>query len=113
VDQLLEVVVFIHLVGFGALFGGGVVQVRDAVKVINSTMLYGALAQVVSGIVLVGILEGMDEPVHTHKIAVKFGIALVVALLCWVNRSKRSVPAGLFNGILLLTLANVAVAVAY
>jgi apolipoprotein N-acyltransferase len=113
VQTLLDVVLFIHLVGFGVLLGGGVVQLRDSVKVINSAMLYGALTQVVSGIALVGVVEGMDETVDSTKVAIKFGIALVIALLCWVNRAKYGVPTGLFNAIVVLTLANVAVAVSY
>jgi hypothetical protein len=112
VDRFRDVVLFLHLVGFGALFGGAVVQVRDAVRVVNSAMLYGALAQVVTGIALIGLLEGLDEPVHTVAVSVKFGIALVIAVLCWVNRAKANVPAGLFNGLILLTLVNVGVAVA-
>ncbi len=109
---LLDVVLFLHLVGFGALFGGGLVQARDTVKVINAAMLYGALSLVISGIGLVGVQEGLDQSVDSSRVAVKFGIGVVVAVLCWVNRAKRGVPAGLFNAILLLTLADVAVAVA-
>ena len=110
-DTLREVLLFIHLVGFAALFGGAFVQLRDHVKVINSAMLHGALTQVVSGILLVGVIQGDDGTVDNTKIGVKFAIALVIAVLCWVNRSKESVPHGLFNGIALLTLVNVAVAV--
>lgn len=111
-DTVLDVVLFLHLVGFGALFGGGLVQVRDHVKVINAAMLWGALSMVVTGIALVGVEESLDDSIHGGRVAVKFSIALVVAVLCWVNRAKRRVPPGLFNAILLLVLANVAVAVA-
>jgi hypothetical protein len=110
-QTLLDVVLFLHLVGFAVLFGGGFVQLGDSVKVINSAMLWGALSLVLSGIGLVGIEEGLDDPVHGGRVAVKFGIALVVALLCWVNRAKRGIPSGLFDAILLLVLADVAVAV--
>lgn len=110
-ELIRDVVLFAHLLGFGALFGGAIVQLRDPVKVINSVMLIGVLAQVVSGIVLVGVLEGLDEPIDTVKVAVKFGVGLVVAVLCWVNRSKREVPTGLFGGIVLLTLAEAGIAV--
>lgn len=110
-DTAQQVVLFLHLVGFAALFGGAFVQVRDVEKVINVPMLYGALAQVVTGVVLVGILEGQDTPLNTTKMGVKLAVALVVALLCWVNRSKRSVPHGLFHCLWLLTLGNAAIAV--
>jgi hypothetical protein len=111
VDVVRDVLLFIHLVGFGSLFGGAAVQLRDEFHVVNSAMLYGALIQVVSGLLLVAVIEGQDDPIDHAKIAVKFAIALVVALLCWVNRRKDAVPRGLFGGIVLLTLANVGVAV--
>lgn len=102
---------FLHLVGFAALFGGAFVQLRDEIKVVNAAMLQGALIQVVSGIFLVGLIEAADEDVNSAKIAVKFGVALVVALLCWINRRKTGVPHGLFYGVFALTVANTAVAV--
>lgn len=106
-----DALLLLHFVGFGALFGGAFVQVRDDVKVVNSAMLHGALTQVVSGVLLVGLIEADDGAVNQTKIAVKLVVALVIAVLCWVNRRKESVPAGLFYALLALTLANAAVAV--
>jgi hypothetical protein len=42
---------------------------------------------------------------------VKFAVGVVVALLCWANRRRPSIPNGLYLGLLLLTVADVAVAV--
>jgi hypothetical protein len=111
VDVLEKILLVVHLLGFAALFGGAFVQFRDDVKVVNSAMLYGVMTQVVSGLLLVGVLEGQDESVNHAKVGVKLAVALVVAVLCWANRSKERVPGGLFNGILLLTAANVVIAV--
>jgi hypothetical protein len=111
VDLVRDVLLFIHLIGFASLFGGAFVQIRDEVKVVNAAMLHGALIQVASGLLLVGVIEGQDEPIDHTKVAVKLGVALVIAVLCWVNRRKESVPNGLFLGITLLTLANAAIAV--
>ena len=110
-EILRDVALFLHLVGFGALFGGEFVQLRDADKVVNSAMLQGVLTSVLSGILLVGVIEGLDGPLDQVKIGVKFAVALVVAVLCWVNRARERVPNGLFYAIVLLTVANVAVAV--
>ena len=109
-DVAEKVLLVVHLLGFGALFGGAFVQLRDDVKVVNTAMLYGAMTQVVTGILLVGVIEGQDESVNNAKVAVKLAVALVVAVLCWVNRAKERLPGGLFNGILLLTIANVIIA---
>jgi hypothetical protein len=111
VEQLNNLLLVLHLLGMAALFGGAFVQVRDAVKVVNTSMLYGAITQVVTGILLVGVLEGRDEPVDHTKIGVKLAVALVVAVLCWANRAKDTMPNGVFFGILLLTVANVVIAV--
>lgn len=110
-DFLRELLLYIHLVGFAALFGGAFVQLRDEYKVVNAAMLHGALTQVVSGLLLVGVLEGLDEDVNNPKIGVKLAVALLAAVLCWVNRHKESVPSGLFNGIALLALLNAGIAV--
>lgn len=110
-DLLRDVLLVIHFVGFGALFGGAAVQARDEIKVVNAGMLYGALIQVVSGILLVGVAEGAGDDVKSAKIGVKLAVALLISVLCWVNRRKESVPHGLFFAILGLTLANVVIAV--
>ncbi len=108
---LQDSLLFLHLVGFGVLFGGAFVQLRDDSRVVNAAMLHGALVQVVSGILLVGVIEGNGEEINRTKIAVKFTIALVVALVCWVNRRRLRLPSGLFFAVFVLTVANAAVAV--
>ena len=110
-DTLEKVLLIVHLLGFAALFGGTAVQLRDRELVVNTSMLYGALTQVVSGVLLVGVLEGQDDSVDHAKYGVKLAVALVVAVLCWVNRAKAEIPRGLFNLILLLTSANLLIAV--
>ena len=110
-DFVRHVLLFIHLLGMASLLGGALVQLRDAAQVINSAMLHGALTQVVSGLLLVGVFEGQDDPLDHTKVAVKLAVALVITVLCWLNRRKRAVPPGLFMGILLLTAGNVGVAV--
>jgi hypothetical protein len=111
VDFAEDLLLFLHLVGMAALVGGALAQLGSAVRTVNGAMLYGALAQVATGLLLVGVLEGQDKSVDGAKIAVKFGVALVIAVLCWLNRRKPAVPAGLHGGICLLALADVAVAV--
>ena len=110
-DVLEKALLFVHLVGMAALLGGGLVQVTASSKRVSRAMVDGALTQVVSGLLLVGVLEGQDESVDHAKIGVKFAIGLVVAVLVWINRRKPEIPAGLFWGIVALTLCNVGIAV--
>jgi hypothetical protein len=111
VDFAEKVLVFVHLVGMAALLGGALVQVRAASRRVSRAMVDGALTQVVSGLLLVGVLEGQDEDFDHAKIGVKFAIGLVVAVLVWINRRKPEIPPGLFVGIVVLTLCNVGIAV--
>jgi hypothetical protein len=110
-DLVTNVLVFIHMLGMGALFGGAFVQIRASERVINNAMLHGVLTQVASGLLLVGVLESGTEPVNHAKIAVKFVLAVVIAVLAIVNRKKPSIPDGLYFGIAGLTVATIAVAV--
>lgn len=111
-ELLRDISLFLHLLGFAALFGGALVQARAEPRVVSNAMLHGALTALVAGLVLVGVLESMPGASVNHlKISVKLVVALVIAVLCWVNRKKPAIPAGLFFGLLGLTALNAAVAV--
>jgi hypothetical protein len=102
---------FLHLLGMAALFGGAFVQVKSSERVVNNAMLHGALTQVVTGLLLVGIAESGDDPVNHVKIGVKFALGVVIALLVFANRKKAQIPGGLYFGLGGLILVTVGVAV--
>ena len=110
-DFLEKALLFVHLVGMAALLGGGLVQLTASSRRVSRAMVDGALTQVVSGLLLVGVIEGQDENLDHARIGVKFGVGLVVAALVWINRRKPESPTGLFAGIVGLTLCNVGIAV--
>jgi hypothetical protein len=56
------------------------------------------------------VLEAGDDPVNHAKIAVKFGIGLVLLVPIMANLRKPAIPAGLYWALLVLVLANVGVA---
>jgi hypothetical protein len=107
---LRDILLFLHFVGLSALFGGLFVQLRSNPRVVNNAMLHGILTQLVTGVLLVGVLEGLDRDVDNVKIGVKLVVALVIAGLVVVNR-KKVLPNGLFLGLMGLTLLNIGVAV--
>ena len=110
-ETLTHVLVLLHLLGWAALFGATLVQVREPVKRVNAVMRDGVGTAFVVGLLLVGVLEaGEGSPDHV-KIAVKFTIGLVLLVLVMANLRKERIPAGVYFGILGLTIANVAVAV--
>jgi hypothetical protein len=108
---LTYVLLFLHLVGMASLVGGFLVQLSDRARVVNNAMFHGILTQVVSGALLVGVLEARDDVSVLHaKIGVKAAVALVVLGLVLVGRRKQTISEAMYYGIGGLALADVAVA---
>lgn len=110
-DVVRLILLVAHLLGFAALFGGLVVQAREPVKTVNAAMRDGAGTAFLAGLFLVGVLEAGDADVNQVKIGVKLAIGLLILVLVMANTRKERIPQGLWLGLLLLTLANVGVAV--
>src|SRR5690606_4829527 len=82
-ETLYDLIVVTHLLGMAALVGGYLVAATrgGAAVVPNGVMLWGARLQVVTGLVLAGLVEQVrDEPNYT-KIGIKLVVALVVVAL--------------------------------
>ncbi|QIG44175.1 hypothetical protein G5V58_16590 [Nocardioides anomalus] len=105
------ILLFAHLLGWAALFGGLLAQAREPYKRVNAAMRDGVGTAFLTGLALVGVLEAGDGDVNHAKIAVKAVIGLVLLVLVMVNMRKEAIPQGLWTGLLVLTAANVAVAV--
>ena len=112
-DILYKSLVLLHFIGLAALFGGFFVQMKSTTKVVNPAMFHGALTQLVTGIVLVGLAEtgASDEELNMTKISIKLLVVLVITVLVFINRKKSFVSTRIWGTIGLLTLANMAVAV--
>ena len=105
------VLLVIHILGFAALFGGLVVQAREPQKSVNGAMRDGAGTAFLAGLLLVGVIEAGDGDLDHAKIGVKFAIGLVILVLVMANTRKPRIPQGLYAGLLVLTVVNIAVAV--
>ena len=110
-EFLRHLLLVLHLLGFAALLGGLLVQARSQERSVNALMRDGAGTAFVAGLLLVGVLQADDVEVNNTKLAVKGVIGLVILVLVMANVRKERIPQGLWGGILLLTLANIAVAV--
>jgi hypothetical protein len=111
VDFLHKLLLFIHLVGMAAVVGGALVQIASPPRRVTPMILHGALTQLVSGVLLVGVLEADDETVDHAKIGVKLAVAVVIVVLAWIYRARESLANVTFFAILGLALVNVGVAV--
>lgn len=110
-DIVHNVLVLLHFVGFAALFGGAFVQMKGPKRVVNPAMFHGALTQLVTGLLLVGLAEMGDGGVNNIKIGVKLVVLIVIMVLVIMNRKKETVADGPFWSIFALSLANAAIAV--
>lgn len=109
-ETLRLVLLLLHVLGFAALIGGMLAQLGTADKRVIGAMRDGAGTAFLAGLLLVGVLEAGDTSVDNVKVGVKFTIGLVILVLVMANLRKPRIPDGLFYGLLLLSVANVAVA---
>lgn len=111
---LYNVILVLHFVGLASLLGGFIVQMKSADKGVNPAMWHGALTQLVTGVLLVGIAESgalEDEPLDMAKISAKLLIVLVITVLAFIGRKKQPPQVPLWGIIGALTLVNVVIAV--
>ncbi|MGN0065072.1 MAG: hypothetical protein ACI379_12590 [Nocardioides sp.] len=104
------ILLFLHILGFAALLGGLLAQVRDPEKKITGIVRDGAGTAFLAGLFLVGLLEAGDGPVNHAKIGVKFAISLVILVLVMVNMRKPKIPNGLYWALTAMTVLNIAIA---
>ncbi|HYG95396.1 MAG TPA: hypothetical protein VD859_17605 [Nocardioides sp.] len=110
-ETLRLILLVIHILGFAALIGGLLAQAGSDVKRVNGAMRDGTGTAFLAGLALVGVLEADDGDVNHAKIGVKFAIGLVLLVLVMANTRKERIPQGLWIGLLVLSIANVCVAV--
>ncbi len=75
-DFLHDVLLVLHLLGVAAIIGSAVFVARGTV---TPALVWGARAQILTGLLLVGVAEAGTDPVDHAKIGVKLVVALAVA----------------------------------
>lgn len=112
-DFIYNLVVILHFIGLASLVGGFIVQMSSPTKGVNAAMFHGALTQLVTGVILVGMAESgtVNEEIDTTKIAVKLVIVLVVTVLAFIGRRKTPPQVALWGAIGALSIANIFIAV--
>ena len=114
-DILIGILVILHFIGLASLLGGFLVQVKDTIAgkgTVVAAMFHGALTQLVTGLLLVGLVQ-MAEPgeIDNAKIGVKLVVLIVITVLVIMYRKKPVAPSWALWAIGGLTVANIAVAV--
>jgi hypothetical protein len=106
-----QILVLFHLIGFCALFGGFLVQIRSKQPEINASMLNGSFTLLITGVALVAMEQIGQDPPNYVEIAIKLLLTAVIVVLAAKNRKFATIPRGLWGLIGGLTLLNAAVAV--
>ncbi|WP_377644312.1 hypothetical protein [Oryzobacter terrae] len=111
-DLVHHLLVLLHLLGMAAVVGSAVFVARGRV---TPALLWGARAQVLTGLLLVGLLEAGDEPVNHPKVGVKLVVAIAVAACAEIAAGRSRRGAGeqvtLVHAAGALAVLNTAVAV--
>jgi hypothetical protein len=106
-----QILLLLHLIGFAALLGGVLVQLRSKEPEVNAAMLHGSLTLLITGLSLVIVEETGPGPVNYVKVAIKLVVSAIVVLLVVKNRKFASIPRGLWGLIGGLTIVDAAVSV--
>ncbi len=110
-DVAYNLILIVHFIGLASVVGGFLVQMKSAEKGVNPAMWHGALTQLVTGVLLVGLAEMQDFDVDHAKIGVKLVVTIVITVLAFVGRKKPLPQIGLWGAIGALSIANIVIAV--
>ena len=112
-EFVYNLVLILHFIGLASLVGGFIVQITSPTKGINAAMFHGALTQLVTGVILVGLVESgtVDGEVDTTKIAVKLTVVLVVTVLAFFGRRKTPPQVALWAVIGAMSISNIFISV--
>jgi FtsH-binding integral membrane protein len=107
-----NVMVFLHIIGAAMIVGIWIGQMKK--PTVHPRQFDGAALQVITGIVMMGLIPALNMDANYAKLGVKLTIALVVLVLAFIGRRKykkdEPVSKGLAHAVGGLALLNVAVA---
>ena len=107
---LTYALVVLHILGAAAIIGPALEQLRSKTRRITTVMLWGARAQLLTGIALVGVTSANDDAPNSFAAAVKLVVAIAVVGIGEATRKKGAV-AWAYWAVLILSVINVIVAV--
>lgn len=86
-DFVEHLLLALHLVGMAAIIGGWL-AVAAHPRIVPA-MVWGARAQLVTGVLLVWVVQSTDDDLNNTKVAVKFVVALAVAACAEMALAKH------------------------
>lgn len=107
-ETAITITLFFHLIGMASLVGGSLSQIKQKTKMVTPFMIHGALTQLVTGLLLVGMVQANDEELNMGIVSAKLTILGIILLLIIMGRKKLSNNS--FYAICALSIINVALA---
>lgn len=114
-DFLFNLSLFFHFLGAAALVGGWLATFRQ--PTVLKWQHIGAWVQLVSGLLLVGLLEMNEDagPLNHMKIGIKILVLIAVLATAIIGRRRvaknEAVPTGIAHSVGGLSLINIGIAV--
>ena len=112
-DIVFNIVLILHFVGLAGIIGGWLATIKA--PHVNKAILHGAILQVVTGLLLVGLREMDGADVNHMKIGIKLLIAIVILVVAILGVRKEARAQGttatLAHVAGALGIVNVAIAV--
>ena len=107
-----NIVVFLHIVGAAMIVGIWIGQMKK--PTVHPRQFDGAALQIITGIVMMGLIPALHMDANYFKLGIKFAIALAVGVLAFMGRRKykkdEPISNGLAHSVGGLALLNVAIA---
>jgi hypothetical protein len=107
-----NIMVFLHIVGAAMIVGIWIGNMKK--PTVHPRQFDGAALQIITGIVMMGLIPALDMDANYFKLGIKFAIALAVGVLAVMGRRKykkgEDISAGLAQSVGGLALPNVAIA---
>lgn len=107
-----NIMVFLHIVGAAMIVGIWIGNMKK--PTVHPRQFDGAALQLLTGIVMMGLIPALDMDANYFKLGIKFAVALAVIVLAFVGRRKykkdEPISKGLAHSVGGLALLNIAIA---
>jgi peptidoglycan/LPS O-acetylase OafA/YrhL len=111
-NLVYNIMVFLHIVGAAMIVGIWIGNMKK--PTVHPRQFDGAALQLLTGIVMMGLIPALDMDANYFKLGIKFAIALAVAVLAFIGRRKykkdEPISKGLAHSVGGLALLNIAIA---
>lgn len=111
-EILYSIFVFLHVVGAAMIVGIWIGNMKK--PTVHPRQFDGAMLQLITGVIMMGLIPALDMDANYVKLGIKLVIALVVGVLAFIGRRKykanEPISTGLAHAVGGLALLNIALA---